>query len=557
MGSRTPTHTPLLPGWALWLLAAVVVSVVAGPALGLGFVHDDVVLLGAGSAAAQPETLPAALGHDLFWLAGGAVRPSPYWRPVVVATYYLEHALGGGSPWAFHLGNLVALATLAVVAARRARDRLGQLVILAVVLLHPLQAEAAANITARTDTLAALFGTLAVFQVGLPGALLTLLALGSKEVAVVVPLLALLRAREGGLSRSAWLPHALATAGWVAGRQVLVGSWGIAAEDLGGPTLAGVVGAGGRVAFYLGRLLWPVDPTPARVLPGVEGLAALAGWGLLLLLAGVVVVGARRARTAASAAPAESSASWRLGLATVVLPLLPVSGLLVGTVRYAEGFLVWPLVGAAWMLAALPRGRALVAVLMIPLAVPLRAQVMTWRDEGTLWATAALRYPDDPLVALKVSKSRLGAGDAAGAEDAIAVALRGSLPPRQHREACAVGARLRIERGDDSAALPLLAVAAQPDDPEATWALTARCVVEVAEGTANQGVSSHGGVPLVDVCADALRRSPDDADLHNAAGVLAARSGDLTTARLLFSRAVELSPDRPEFRANLQRATPP
>ncbi|RME20933.1 MAG: hypothetical protein D6798_19345, partial [Deltaproteobacteria bacterium] len=114
----------------------------------------------------------------------------------------------------------------------------------------------------------------------------------------------------------------------------------------------------------------------------------------------------------------------------------------------------------------------------------------------------------------------------------------------------AVAARLRLDRGDTAGALPLLVVAARPDDPEATWALTARCVIEVAEA-----VSIDSDVPLAEVCAEALRRSPDDPDLHNAVGILAARSGDLATARDRFATAVRLDPTRPEFRANLEQAS--
>ena len=237
-----------------------------GRALGYGFVHDDHALLEHSQRLADPSLLPEALRRDLFWLADGTVRPSPYWRPVVVLSYYVDRAVGGGAAWAFHLSNLLILSMFNYLNIKdlAPRARGAALLLLSA---HPMMSEVALNITARTDLLAALFAGLALRSAGLLAAFWVLLALGSKEVAVVIPLLALGAAwLEGDRSSRRWLPHAGAVALWLVVRTWLVSGWGVAPEDAGRPTAESALGAGARVLGYLGRLLWPLHPVAARQL---------------------------------------------------------------------------------------------------------------------------------------------------------------------------------------------------------------------------------------------------------------------------------------------------
>lgn len=154
-------------------------------------------------------------------------------RPVANLTFALDYALGGPKPFWFHVTNLLihlgaALALLGLV--RRTlvlpvfRGRFTEtvstlaLVIAGLWAVHPLDTEAVAYITQRYESLASMFMLLTLYCLvrsqgssrrwmweGLT-ALACLGALGSKEVAVALPLLALLYDRTflAGGFRKAW-----------------------------------------------------------------------------------------------------------------------------------------------------------------------------------------------------------------------------------------------------------------------------------------------------------------------------------------------------------------
>lgn len=506
-----------------------------GRALGHGFVHDDHALLERSVRLADWSQLPDALTHDLFWLADGAVRPSPYWRPLVVLSYALDRALGGGAAWAFHLSNLMYLAVLGWVAGR-GLPRWPRAAALALLIAHPMMSEVALNITARTDLMAAIFGVLALRSTGGRAAALTLAALGCKEVAIVLPLMAAAGAwLEGDLRRARWLGHAAAAGAWLLVRAALVRTWGVAPEDRGWPTLESALEAPARVGFYLGRLIWPADPVAARALPEASALALGLGWIGLILVIGLAV---RQGRQHVEGA--------RAGLG-VLAPLLPVSGLLASPVRYAEGFLCWPLVGLSVGLAR--RSPALTLLLALPCAALSAARVADWRDERALWAEARADYPDDPLVAGKFGVT-IRDEDPALAEPALRQGAAGVADVRLQREWSAQLAQLLMNQDRWREAVPYLRFAARPGDPEASWALLARCTVEAGER-----LPVDLDVPaLAEVCAEATRRSPRDPDLWNAAGVEAASRADLAAAITCFQNAVRLAPERADLKQNLARA---
>ncbi|NOY26778.1 MAG: hypothetical protein GXP62_12975, partial [Oligoflexia bacterium] len=105
----------------LALCSLVLVLAIYGQSLGYGHVQDDALLLG-GDRVAKLTTLPNALSRDLFWLAGDQIRTSPYWRPVTVASYYVDQLWSGGASWAGHLTNMLLLTGLGVVVGRQARS---------------------------------------------------------------------------------------------------------------------------------------------------------------------------------------------------------------------------------------------------------------------------------------------------------------------------------------------------------------------------------------------------------------------------------------------------
>ncbi len=156
------------------------------------------------------------LGDVLLVRSKGSVWPRS--RPVVNLTFALDYAVGGLNARSFHGTNLVihilaGLALFGVVRRTlllpRLRDRFGQASVplaLAVALLwalHPLQTESVTYITQRYESMMGLFYLLAIYGVircgstsshrwGAVTVAATLLALGSKEVAVSLPIMILL-----------------------------------------------------------------------------------------------------------------------------------------------------------------------------------------------------------------------------------------------------------------------------------------------------------------------------------------------------------------------------
>lgn len=167
--------------------------------------------------------------RDVFFMSGRGFTT----RPVVNLSFALNYAMGGLNPFPYHLTNLgihlcTSLVLLGVLrrsfALPSLKDRFSghiptlSLVTAALWALHPLLTESVSYITQRYESLMGLFVLLTFYgtirMAGSPsptrwGVLASascLLALGSKEVAVSVPILVLLfdRTYMAGSFRGAW-----------------------------------------------------------------------------------------------------------------------------------------------------------------------------------------------------------------------------------------------------------------------------------------------------------------------------------------------------------------
>ncbi|MEY3213481.1 MAG: hypothetical protein RIT28_3962, partial [Pseudomonadota bacterium] len=271
-----PSPGAVLPRATL-LRAAIVLFVwvlaLYGRALGYGFVYDDVVLIAENPALADLATLPEALTHELFHFADGR-RATPYWRPTVTLSYYVDHLLGGGAPWVFHLTNLLSLSAMGLGLWRLVATRVGEAAAWAVTLLflaHPLQVEGAVNVAGRTDLLC---GAALIWTVQARGALGvglgTLIGCGAKELGALAPALVALLGAPG-----AWRASAAVVALWLGARGVVLSGEVIEAA---GPTARSVGEAGARAAWLLTRALAPTALAPGLTLPRVGVGQAIVGW---------------------------------------------------------------------------------------------------------------------------------------------------------------------------------------------------------------------------------------------------------------------------------------
>ena len=366
------------------------------------------------------------------------------YRPVLVASYAIDHALWGGDPSGYHLTNLgVHLAAVVFVFLLGRRlwglpsAAVGAALLAAV---HPLNAEAVNYISARSSSLMTVMILAAVWlhdrARGLGGGrggfetrsyrLLAygfgLAALGTKEVAVVLPVLIIVwdRARKG--SSETWratLAHSLP---W----------WGIVAVYLGvrawvlhgAPEMTQPEQAWGQAAFFALKIaltsaagwFWPTGLAIDHGWPWTIG----AGEGALLVLGGIGV----------------ALATWgvfrldrRMGwcVAWFWVALLPLAALPVVSrvTLYQDHRVYLGGVGLAWMfgrVAVLGANRlrpfrsirvaawlgagGLIAAALVADA----ARTAVWINADRLWDDVIEQYPDSLLGANHVGLRLLNAG---------------------------------------------------------------------------------------------------------------------------------------------------
>lgn len=201
------------------LYAALAISAVAAmlPSLFGPFIFDDQPLIAGNHYVHSFE-------HWRRWFTGGLwdTNYDPgeggsnlrYWRPMVLASYAWDWAIGGGSPMAFHVTNLAvhgANAVLLLLVLRKwCRSEWAAAVGAWLFAVHPVQTETVSFIAGRTDSLCVLgMLTLVLGMRGIASGKRSLgvigvvaggiLAFGSKESAVTLPALMFVEywARQG------------------------------------------------------------------------------------------------------------------------------------------------------------------------------------------------------------------------------------------------------------------------------------------------------------------------------------------------------------------------
>ena len=411
----------------------VLVVALASSATGLGnlFTYDDVPVIVENPMVTGLHT-PWAYLTDSYW---GPSRGNALYRPLTVIAFALEWALGRGSPFPFHLANVVlyALTSLAVLALLRAVLPQGAALVAALLwAAHPVHVEAVANVVGQSEMLAALpmltavtaylldrragalrARTVVLIAVCFPVALLT------KEHGILLPALLLaaevafrgqfLTAGTDGRARLWLLARILMleAAVYVAVRFLVLQGF---AGDAPHQSLEGL-STGQRLWVMLAlvpefvRLFWwpaalfaDYSPLAVPVLPS-PALGHLVGAAWLLLTAAVFAYAWRRDRLVAFA------------LLWVGLALGPISNIFVATgVLVAERTLFLPSVGIALLagrviqrawppLMAFPKPWVRVAVPAVAFVVLVSAvahsadRQRVWADNATLFTTTVVDAP--------------------------------------------------------------------------------------------------------------------------------------------------------------------
>lgn len=423
MSRRRPRRSPTTNG-IRWGLAALIGLFAAGlflNTLGHELVFDDVTLI-----------LQNPLVTSLDWR--GIVIDSGY-RPVRTLTYAVNYAISGERPFSYHLVNVLLHGANALLLFRLiwllTASNLTAGIASALFACHPAQTAAVAYVSGRKDLLAAFFILLAlnlfllvrkrerpapILAVG--SGLAFLLALGSKEVAIVFPGLLLLV--------DAWLERQEANAGngpgpslfRAAGTAVtrspaLYGSfvvlasaglyWALAIskasrmEEYWGGTVLTNLGTGFKLfGHYLKQAVFPY-PLLADYLGDVLkvsiGLAEPATLLAAGLLAGYVVLGIVLFRR---------YPSLSLGLLWFLICLVPVLQLIPFHELAADHFLYLPLVGWSIVVATLAAEASkrapflawpALGALVIVFSLVTVGRNADWKDKQSLWEATLAKAP--------------------------------------------------------------------------------------------------------------------------------------------------------------------
>ena len=469
-------------------------------------------------------------------------------RPVVNLSFALDYAVGGLNTWPYHVTNLAihVLAGLALFGVVRRtlmlpslRDRFGRVstaLALAVALLwalHPLQTESVIYITQRYESMMGLFYLVAVYGFirssdsthpycwNAMTVAATLLALGSKEVAVSLPIIILLvdRVLLSGSFAESWRRR-LGDVRCVAGRvgrfallQLRTGPrpWAGYAIPLTwfeyACSEAGVILHYLRLAFWPHPLVldygWPPARTVGQILPGtlvVAGLLAATGYAFWRRLA-LGLLGAWffliLAPTSSVLPLADLASEHRMYLplaATVVAVVLGVYGLAEALALSAQG---WTTV-LACLLGS----------------VSLALGILTWqrnnayRDDVFLWQEVVARRPNNPRAHYNLALAMEGRG-----------------------------------RVNEAIVHYRKAVEIKPDAADAQYNLG---LALASRGQVNEAIVHY---------LKALESKPNNVQTHTNLGVALAGRGQVDEAIAHFHKALEIQPECAEAYTNLGNAS--
>ncbi|MBZ0152623.1 MAG: tetratricopeptide repeat protein [Planctomycetes bacterium] len=543
---------------ACWLLLAV--SVAFAPALWGEYLYDDRALVLRNPALLDGD-LPALLARP-FW-----GQQLGYWRPLPLLVMWLGDRLGGAA--GVHalalLLHLIATALAFDLGRRLLADTRLALFAAACFALHPVQVETVAWASAINE---GLWGTFALAAVraadrwrhgglGLPwgSALCCLLAMLSKETAIVTPLLVAMVLQLGPAGpRPRWRPFAASFAvvlsSWWGLRVVVFGdvSGGLLRTGDAAPLdgLRMVSAPAELLARQLRLLLPPATYTPFREFaPTVDAASAAAWLGLAAALVAVFTSGWRR-----------GGRTLRLALGLLVLPLLPTVLLFraVGAYPVADRYLYLPAFGGGLLLASLlvhhVGRRPWPWLLPAAMAVLTFLQTFVWRDQQRLVAAGLASSGGQSTLWVMAGDEQL---DRAQRGDAAALPLAGSHYQTAERLAAGLSDERVAHRALGAARLGL------------AW-----CQLLALQGRSGP-VTQSDYATLIAAFQRAVQAGDDNADAWVGLGVANGAAGRGAEAEHALRRAIELDPENgkawfnlgflqanqrlvPAARASLQRA---
>jgi len=401
------------------LLIGLLLALVYGGGLGYPFQYDDLHSIAENSHIRSLAAIPAFFVEPQLFSADP--RNAMY-RPLVLVSYALNHALSGDEVWSYHLFNLgVHLGASLLVGAVARQLGSGRWALLAAMLfaMHPLASEPVNYISSRSESLCAFFvllGFLAHLRSGAGWAAVSLASLVAgllaKSVAIalapLVLLYDLLYRRLQLRGRPLLLRHVgywLISAAYLVGVREAIGA-AVLSHPVRGLGVQALTQAKALV-YYL-KLMWLPQGLSVEHQFWVAGrLGEGEMLAVLLLLAGL------------------GGLLWRAGDKEalfwggwVLLTLAP-SSLVPLNVLVNEHRLYLPLVAFAALVARLLRGVAedrgrlgigLAAALLAIYGLLGWQRTQVWRSPEALWADALRKGPQMPRSHIYVGDGQQRAG---------------------------------------------------------------------------------------------------------------------------------------------------
>jgi hypothetical protein len=190
--------------WQRWLPVCVItiLAVLAyANTLRMDFVYDDLLQIKEFPLIRDLRLIPRLFSGDMWQVMGGK---APYYRPLFYTTFSLDYFFWKENPFGYHLSNIllhVATSVLVYLLAKKlTASRIAACAAGALFAVHPVHTETVAWVSARCDSLAAVFMLLSYIafisflenrrKAVLAGSLLAFFtALIAKEMAITLPLI--------------------------------------------------------------------------------------------------------------------------------------------------------------------------------------------------------------------------------------------------------------------------------------------------------------------------------------------------------------------------------
>jgi tetratricopeptide (TPR) repeat protein len=479
-----------------------------------------------------------------------------YFRPLSVLSLALDRAVYGSNPAGFHVTNLVAYAAACLflwlfaweLTARPALSAAGAIVFA----LHPAHPESVDFIAGRTDVICGVFLFASLWAAArwglrirrpawklLPSALLLLLALYTKEVALFASFLPLLvlwvRDRRIGWPTIALaaVPLVLAVTLYGVSRSLVLGPPALPAASPVEGTVPQIFTSFALLARYVPLLLAPVHLSARHEVPPLDHPDALFALGALLVLAtaiGAFLLVRRRS-------------AWSIPLLLFASTLFPLCYVrIISGALLAERFLFIPSASLALGIALLPATAGLIlAGIVAPFfLVLLLPRVAIWKDDPTLYASMLHDSPRSAYVHAVLGSYYYQARDLPKAIEHHRRAFE--LKPEFNESLLNLSAAEdELGQTDSAFAHVRLLLKLRPSYAAAWYAL------------GNLYVRVDRPDSAVLAYQESIRQDPRFAHAENNLGVVLERLGRTDEAIAHYRRAVEILPGFPDAANNLDR----